>query len=316
MNSLQILREMTSIKNWSVKADDPVISDKNKRKKKKKTGSDVSRDISKIEEILKALVSSGLIEKNRHKFLKKSGFTFESKLKINRSGDAIAKYREQDIIIHKTDIDNARNDDVVTVKIYDYRRGFFSGRVLKVGKRNKDSNIAHVIGKTGTLTIFRLLDVHGDVNVCTQKKGKEPVIGDFATITLGEKRISGMSECTVLEYFGEDDEKCDFIRIKNRHSLPDDHEYFKESEEDITVPDEELENRKDYTKLFTITIDGDTAKDFDDAISIKENKKSTKIYVHIADVSAYVRAGTKLDQEAYHPRYQLLSWKQGNPHAA
>lgn len=274
-------------------------SDKNRRRKKKKTAETASRDLSKIEETLKALLSSGFIQKDKQRLVKKLKFTFDGKIKVSRGGDSLVKYNGIDIIIRREDTNNAQNDDTVTVKIYDYRRGYFSGRVMKVSTRSKESSIARVTGKTGNLILFRLLDVQGDVNVCAQKKGTDPVIGEFATISFTENRISGMAECKVLEYFGEDDESYDFIRIKNRHSLPDDHEYFTESAADIKVPEEELLNRKDYTKLFTVTIDGDTAKDFDDAISIKENKKTTKLYVHIADVSAYVPVGSRLDQEAY-----------------
>lgn len=274
-------------------------ADRNKRRKKKKTSETASRDLSKVEETLKALISSGFIEKDKLKYVKKLKFTFDGKIKVSRGGDSIVKYNDIDIIINRDDTNNAQNDDSVTVKIYDFRRGYFSGRVLKVSTRNKESNIARVTGKTGNLIILRLLDVPADVNICAQKRGNDPVIGDFATVALTDNKISGMSECKVLEYFAEDDESYDFIRIKNRHSLPDDHEYFKESAENISIPDEEMAGRKDYSKLFTITIDGDTAKDFDDAISIKENKKSTKLYVHIADVSAYVNIGTRLDQEAY-----------------
>lgn len=278
--------------------DDTAEPDRNRKKKKQKTGAVSSKDLSGIEEVLKALVSSGFIEKTGQKFLKKRRFSFEGKIKINRSGDAIIRNNDEDFIIRKDDLNNARNDDSVTVRIYDYRRGYFSCRVTGVGKRSRDTYLARVTGKTGSLIILQLLDVQGDVNVCCHKKGKEPVMGNFASVTLGENRISGMTECKVIEYFGEDDEKIDFIRIKNRHSLPDGHDYFNETE-DVNVPDRELADRKDYTKLFTITIDGDTAKDFDDAISIKEYRKSTKIYVHIADVSAYVGAGTKIDREAY-----------------
>ncbi len=274
-------------------------SDRNRRRKKKKTSETASRDLSKIEETLNALVTNGFIEKDKQRFVKKLKFTFDGKIKVNRSGDAIVNYNDIDIIIHREDTSGAQNDDSVTVRIFDYRRGVFTGRVVKVSTRSKESSIARVTGKTGNLVIFRLLDVPADVTICAQKKDANPAIGDFATVAFTENKISGMSECKVLQYFKEDDESYDFIRIKNRHSLPDDHEYFKESAENISIPADEMIGRKDYTKLFTITIDGDNAKDFDDAISIKENKKSTKLYVHIADVSAYVEAGTRLDQEAY-----------------
>ena len=63
---------------------------------------------------------------------------------------------------------------------------------------------------------------------------------------------------------------------------------------------EDLEDRFDLTKEETFTIDPDTARDFDDALSLKKDENGDfHLIVHIADVSHYVKKGSLLDEEAY-----------------
>lgn len=65
------------------------------------------------------------------------------------------------------------------------------------------------------------------------------------------------------------------------------------------VSRKEIANREDLRHLTTFTIDPDTAKDFDDALSLtKDEKGRYHLGVHIADVSYYVQPGTALDKEA------------------
>jgi ribonuclease R len=58
------------------------------------------------------------------------------------------------------------------------------------------------------------------------------------------------------------------------------------------------EGRVDLRELTTFTIDPDTAKDFDDAISVAHDGRGTRAWVHIADVTHFVPAGTPLDHDA------------------
>jgi ribonuclease R len=63
-------------------------------------------------------------------------------------------------------------------------------------------------------------------------------------------------------------------------------------------PEPSLEGRVDLRDLTTFTIDPDTAKDFDDALSVEEEPGGLRAWVHIADVSAFVPAGSLLDRGA------------------
>ncbi len=66
------------------------------------------------------------------------------------------------------------------------------------------------------------------------------------------------------------------------------------------VSADELRDREDLRALYTFTIDGDSSKDFDDAVSLTENGDGTvTLGVHIADVGHYVKQGSPLDREAF-----------------
>ncbi len=68
--------------------------------------------------------------------------------------------------------------------------------------------------------------------------------------------------------------------------------------EPFEAPEPSPEGRVDLRDLVTFTIDPDTAKDFDDAISVVREGDGTRVWVHIADVSHFVQAGSPLDHGA------------------
>ena len=63
-------------------------------------------------------------------------------------------------------------------------------------------------------------------------------------------------------------------------------------------PDDDEAGRVDLRHLFTFTIDPESAKDFDDALTLGREGDGIRAWVHIADVSAYVPPGSPLDRDA------------------
>jgi ribonuclease R len=102
---------------------------------------------------------------------------------------------------------------------------------------------------------------------------------------------------------GLDDPGVDVEIIVRKYSLREhfsteaSHEAEKVS---TSIPSHEIQARQDYRDWVTFTVDGEDARDFDDAISIRSLPEGRLLLgVHIADVSYYVRPGSALDQEAY-----------------
>jgi ribonuclease R len=107
----------------------------------------------------------------------------------------------------------------------------------------------------------------------------------------------------VIEVLGdEDDFGVDVEIIIRKHHLP--HVFpaeVLEHAESIShvIPHTEIEARYDYRELPIITIDGETARDFDDAVLARRLASGNyELQVHIADVAQYVQDGTPLDDEA------------------
>lgn len=110
----------------------------------------------------------------------------------------------------------------------------------------------------------------------------------------------------VVEFLGmEDDPEVETRAVIVKYDLKSEFDPATLAEA-AAVPDEVtaemMAGRTDYRKAITVTIDGEDAKDFDDAISIERLDSARdgllRIGVHIADVSYYVAEGTSLDKEA------------------
>ena len=101
------------------------------------------------------------------------------------------------------------------------------------------------------------------------------------------------------------DEKSDFAILLSRYGLGENFPSKLESQAEKIFQNyhqqkkQIFQGRKDLTKQHIITIDGEDAKDFDDAISIEKNSQGFLLGVHIADVSFFIEEKSNLDREAY-----------------
>ena len=104
----------------------------------------------------------------------------------------------------------------------------------------------------------------------------------------------------VLGKPGENDVEMESILAAHEYPI----EFPKEVEKEASkipakISKDEIKKRRDFRKVFTITIDPADAKDFDDAISLQKLPNGHwEVGVHIADVSHYVRPGSAIDQKA------------------
>jgi len=228
------------------------------------------------------------------------------KVDMTRSGSAyvIVDDREEDIFVSQKNTGGAMHRDVVDVELLPPRKGKKpEGRIVRVVKRA----IEQVIGtmrlyKKFAVVVPDRVTIQFDVVVPIEKMN-QAVDGDkvVVKITSWDQASPTGEVIHVLGASGSHELEMQSILIHNGFNLAFPENVIDECKslpEEITA--EEIAKRKDFRNVTTFTIDPITAKDFDDALSIRTLENgNTEIGVHIADVSHYVRPGTALDKEAY-----------------
>jgi ribonuclease R len=250
-------------------------------------------------------------QKQKQKVSHKSAELLSQKgrLEITRSGMGfvIVDGDKNDIMVKPGDFDTALNGDIVRVKLVkeNMRTGKKEGRITEVITRKQTEFIGHLQLSTNHAffvpdtdkpmpdLFIPLIDINGAKNkdrvvarlVKWDKTDKKPV-GEIIKVLLPEDdNDAAMQELLAQAGFPL--------------SFPMDVQESAERIPDI-LDKEEIAKRRDCRDILTFTIDPADAKDFDDAISIRELTKGVyEIGVHIADVSYYVLPDSDLDVEAY-----------------
>jgi ribonuclease R len=139
----------------------------------------------------------------------------------------------------------------------------------------------------------------GDVRV---EGARDLAPGTWVVLELGENRRDGSIPARVTEVLGTLEEPGTDIAVVLRHfeiveSFPDD--VLAEAAQLPSEPGpEDWSGRVDLRDRLAVTIDGEHARDFDDAIEVRRTRGGFSARVHIADVAHYVRVGSAIDREA------------------
>jgi ribonuclease R len=212
-----------------------------------------------------------------------------------------------DVFIPKQRLNNAVDGDEVEIEIEPNQgpKGP-EGTVITILKRSRSTLAGTVIGKSGShYTAFSPL--LGADKLIILKAGKETPLkeGDRVICKITSwNNASDLVEATLDRLLGNiSDPSIDIEAAVAEFELPG--AFSKEAIEEAReygakVSTKDSKERLDLTDFECVTIDPDTAKDYDDAITLTRDAEGHyHLGVHIADVAHYVRPGTHLDAEAY-----------------
>jgi ribonuclease R len=231
-------------------------------------------------------------------------------LEVQRSGVGFLipeDKRRKDIFISPNNFGDAWNGDrVVAAVIPAARKGKSpEGRIVRVLDRSLRKITVRLIKRLGPdMFISHPTDTKLQFNIMcdTEPLDEEPALGDIVSVLPGEKLDHKLWAGDAVEALGaEDDVSVQEGLVKMMHGVPRKfpNSALTEAQQLPIEPSEaDFAGRKDLRDLPLVTIDGATARDFDDAVCVRPEGKGYRLWVAIADVSHYVRPGSGLDKEA------------------
>lgn len=228
---------------------------------------------------------------------------FKGIIQINKRGFAFVRIDEdKEFYINERNIKDAFDSDEVLVKKLETSKGEREeAKVIRVINRGKKRYVGEVKKAKR--------DYYIDVD---DIKMNQPIYVDHAHMhgaMIGHKVVVEIKvykpklKGDIVKIIGHvNDPDIDILSVV--HSYDVDIEFPKDVYEEVskigdTIDESDIENRVDLRNEVIVTIDGDDAKDLDDATSLKKlSNGNYQLGVHIADVSYYVKEGSPLDKEA------------------
>jgi len=229
-----------------------------------------------------------------------SGFGF---VKPERPVEGLAR----DIYVAEHNLKEAMHGDRVVVRIERYREdGRAEGKIVQVLERAATTVVGRYVVDPSGLGFVAPFDkrLTADIQIPRgETRDAEP--GEMVTVEVTRWPTPTRGPAgRIVEVLGDiNDPGVDTEIILRKHNIPDAH--GPEAVNEATriggaVKEKDIAGRTDFRDRAVVTIDGEHARDFDDAISIERLKNGHYwLGVHIADVAHYVQEGGPLDQEAY-----------------
>ena len=214
-----------------------------------------------------------------------------------------------DVYLHANDLKSAMNGDIILVRVTSRSEhgGRMEGEVVRIVERA----VTQIVGTFEDHEAYAFVvpdDKRINRDIFIPKGGYQGAVSGQKVVVKIVSYPEGRSaaEGEIVEILGhKNDPGVDILSIIRKHQLPEGFpdEVMSEAEAaPDSITDEEIiqQGRRDLRGEIIVTIDGEDAKDLDDAVHVKRLENGNYLLgVHIADVGYYVKENSQLDQEAY-----------------
>ena len=222
----------------------------------------------------------------------------KGQFKAVRENFAFVETGEQSIYVGKDDFNGAIDLDDVLVKIVSSEKQY--GVIEGITKHNKEFILGTIQGSGKDIT-FKTYDkkIFAPVEFTKLPKG----VKDNDRIIVKIDTYDVPLKVSLTSVLGQADEPgMDVLSVLVEHNIPIEFdEEVLEAAQNVpdAIHERDTKGRMDHRDQYVITIDGEDAKDLDDAIYMERKNNGYRLYVHIADVSHYVPQGSVIDQSAF-----------------